>query len=244
MRTPLLLATPVALLLLLTACTAEVPPAPEETYATDPSATETPEPLVPNEIEEDTTLIVRATATAANGAALSLDLQIHQAVPFDDIAAQTLPAAVLADCAGVLTTEQFTAESWGFTRANLTAIPADSSAAWPSDARVEVVPSAAAAYTAGRGILVVEGSPLCTTSKSISTEGRGALSIGIPGDATSHTGWAGQRFGFASTDGVTLTDCSIEVTALGASLGGGIDWVDASTPVSCSTGAAVETQRY
>lgn len=248
MRTRLLPVAAAAVLLTLTACTASAAPQPEptESYAPAPVDETTDEAVVPNEIEPDAVLIVRATATADNGAVLSLEYQVHQSVRWDDVPGQTLPAALVEDCP-ILTPAVFADGKWSFTRTNLTAIPADGSAEWPSTGIVGVLPSAAAVYSSGRGVLASEaasGVPLCETPKTISTAGRGGLAVGIPGDADIFTAWAGQRFGFTALAGVALSECSVELTPLGSSLGGGFGWAPISTADDCSSGATTEAQRY
>lgn len=226
--------------------TAPVPPTPDATVAAAVPDEEEAFPLVPDAMEPDTLLVVRAVATAANGARLSLEYHVHQSVRFDDMAFATLPLGVVEDCSGTLTEAQFSTESWSFTRGNLTAIPTGDTADWPVDARIDVVPSAATVYTAGRGMLAAEVDtvPSCIASKSFVGSGRGALALGIPGDAAGFTAWAGHRFGFATTSGVTFSDCAVELTDLGASLGGGAGWVAVDEATDCSTGPAIESQDY
>lgn len=247
MRTRFLPAASVAVLLALTACTAQDAPQPEptESYAAAPvTDDEAPDDLVPNEIEPDTLLIVRAVATAANGAALSLEFQVHQSTRWDDVPSQTLPAALIEDCAG-LTAEAFADGRWSFTRANLTAIPTAASAGeWPEGAKVGVTPSATSVYAAGRGILATDVEPACETSKSFDEGGRGAIAFGVPGDADRFTAWAGHRYGFEASAGVTLSECSIELTTLGSSLGGGVAWSPLATASACSSGPQVEVAEY
>lgn len=247
MRTRFLPAASVAVLFALTACTGQgtPSPAPEESYAAAPvTDDESTEVVVPNEVEPDTLLIVRAVATAENGAALSLELQVHQSTRWDDVPSQTLPAALIEDCAG-LTAETFSDGKWSFTRANLTAIPtAASTAEWPEDARVGVVPAADAVYASGRGILSTDGEPACETSKSLTEGGRGAIAFGVPGDADRFTAWAGHRYGFDTAAGVTLSECSVELTTLGSTLGGGVGWSPLATASACSTGPQVEVAEY
>jgi len=245
-RIPLFAALPVIAILGLTACTAPAAgPTDDETYVSDSAAPgDTPAPvLTPNPIEADTTLIVRATATAANGSQVGLEMQVHRSIAWDDVASQTLPAALLEDCASLFTGEQFATEQWSFTRVNVTAIPtAASTADWPSDATITLAPSAEFVPVAGRGDLQSAGTnaePLCQRDVFLAGPGRGGLAFGIPGDGTSLTAWAGHTFGFRVA-GADLTDCTSELTAEGGSRGGGSGWTSEITDGACVIGSANE----
>lgn len=243
---------PLAMAIGLTGCTAVTPPT-DETYASASNAPVEPTaPVTPNPIEPDTLLIVRATATAGTGARLALEMQVHQSTAWDDVATQTMPLAMTEDCAGTLDETIYEAGMWSFTRVNVTAIPADASAeVWPVDARVDVQPLASAAPVIGRGFLVGDEAsseaPVCLRDKFFIGTGKGGLALGIAGDAADDgarfTGWADHRFGFNTPDntGVTLSDCTFEVTALGSQLGGAAQSrasvLNAST---CVTGAEHE----
>ena len=246
LRFPIALA--VFSILLLSACTptAAETAEPVETYVSDPSPSESPEALEPNEIEADTTLIVRATATATNGSQLSLELQVHKPTAWDDVAAQTLPAAVVDDCGGLVSLAQFAGEQWSFTRGNLTAIPtAASTSDWPTEAAIGLLPSAASAYLSGRGILTVDtaaGTNLCQQDKSFAGSGSGGFAMGMSADDL--TGWAQHRFGFVAPVGTVLSECTVDVTALGASLGGGSGWINVSDAGACVAGPAIERNEY
>lgn len=230
-RTLLAVAVP-ALVLGLAACSPAATE-PAETFVAGPTPDATPDPaLTPNAIEADTTLIVRATATTEAGASLGLELQVHRSSPWDYVGTQTLPAAIIDDCGEPLNQELFAAETWSFTRANLTAIPVAGSGDWPSDAVVTVAPSAADDAIAGRGILAAE----CGADTSLTSAGRGAISLGIAQDAAAQTGWAARPWGFRAGPGVTLADCTFEVTALGTELGGGAGWAQAVDDATCVTG--------
>jgi hypothetical protein len=235
-------------LVLVSGCTAEPAPLPAETevYASAEATPEDPAVVTPNPVEPDTTLIIRAVATAATGEQLSLEMQVHQGVRWDDVPNQTLPAALIEDCGGTLNAELFASESWSFTRATLTAIPT-AETIWPAAQAISVVPDARAVYASGRGVLASDssnGTPLCEQPKSLSSSGKGGIAIGIPGDAGSFTGWAQHRFGFSVGEGTTLSECSFEITTLGSSLQGGATWAPSSTPTTCSTGPATETAEY
>lgn len=239
------------LLLVLAGCTA--PPSAEPSVAPTPvgAAEVEPQPIpTPGPIEPTTVLVVTATATATDGEQLALELRVVQSTAFDDIGSQTLPAGVLQDCAGLYTEAQFAQGSWSFTRANLYAIPTDASTAdWPVESRISVLPSAASAPMAGRGILAIQeadaATPLCEQEKTFAGYGSGGLAFGIPGDSGTFTAWAGHAYGFTAPAGVTLTECAAQTTELGSTLGGDDPaWttvVDAST---CAIGTLPETAEY
>ncbi len=236
-------AVPLLLVLGLSGCTAAATPAtPDESYAPVPDSATEPTPAVtPNAIEPDMTLRVRATATAANGAQLALDMQVHQASPWDYVGTQSLPDALVEDCGDTLTLELFAAEQWTFTRVNVTAIAnAGSDAEWPADATVSVYPTAETAAIAGRGMLALDpgvATP-CHADKSFSGAGRGAFALGSPGDAGILTAWSAFDFGFG-IEGATLSDCTIEGTDLGAQFGGASGhWATTADDANCVAIAA------
>jgi len=234
-------ALPVLVALALTGCTAE----PEaETYVSAPA--ETPQPtLTPNAVEADTVLVIRALATADNGAQLDLELQVHQSTSWDYAGTATLPAALVDDCAGTLTEDQFATEAWSFTRANLTAIPTGASTAeWPG-IPISIEPSANYAMIAGRELLATPATDtsLCLTSKTFAGAGRGAIAVGIPSDAATLTGWSRHPWGF-SVEGATLSNCTISATTLGGLFGAGTGWTEAADDATCVTGPATQTSEF
>ncbi len=232
-----------AVLVAIAGCTAAAPaPLPTETFVSDPAAVEEPAVLTPNPVDPDTTLIIRAVATADSGETLSLEMHVHQSIRWDDIASQTVPAALVDDCAGTLSAPMFADQSWSFTRATLTAIPPEG-VVWPEAQTISVLPSADSVLVTGRGLLAhaaADSTPLCEQSKFVNGAGRGGLAIGVAGDADIFTRWAQHRFGFTVGEGVTLAECTIELTPLGATLVGGATWAPNSAPGDCSTGPAVE----
>lgn len=243
-RVPLLAALPVVAVLGLSACTAPpAVPVDDETYVSDTAAPEPTTAVTPNPLEPDTTLIVRATATAPNGAQVSLEMQVHRSIPWDDVASQTLPAAILEDCASVYTGAQFASEQWSFTRINVTAIPtATSTADWPTDENITLAPSAEFVPVAGRGDLLSAGTvatPLCQRDVFLPGPGKGGLAFGIPGDGTLLTAWSGHTFGFR-TGGAVLSDCTSELTNEGSARGGGSGWTAVIDDGACVIGLPSE----
>jgi len=237
-------AIPVVIVLGLSACAAQ-PTGPSETFAPVPPTAVEPAPAITaNPIEPDTLLIVRATATASTGAALALEMQVHQSKAFDDVANQTLPGALIDDCGATLNADLFASQAWSFTRANITAIPTSSSTVeWPAATTISVEPSADFAMISGRGSLATDTATPCHLSKSFAGPGRGALSMGIAGDSGTFTAWTGHSWGFA-IEGATLSDCSFETTALGTQLGGDTNWIKAIDDSTCVVGPATQVQAY
>lgn len=246
-----LLALPLVGLAALTGCTAPAAePIVDETYVSDTAepSDEPSAPITPNPIEPDTTLIVRATATASTGAQLDLELQVHRSVRWDDVANQTLPAALLQDCASLYTGALFADEQWSFTRVNLTAIPsASSTGEWPENAQIVASPSAEFVPVAGRGDFLSLGTastPLCQRDKYLVGAGKAGLAFGIPGDGAALLAWAQHQYGISVSE-ATLTACSVEVTSLGQSAGAGVaGWVTVSDDENCLAGAAEETSVF
>ena len=245
-----------ALVMSLSACGTTGPASPDalETFVPVPSdAVDTPEAIAENAIEPDTTLVVSATATADNGAQLRVQLQVHKSTAWDDIAAQTLPAALTADCGSSLTKDVFAAGLWSFTRANLTSIPVGSTP-WPAQSPIRLSPSAQFVKVAGRGMLAPAASAgaTCTTDKQFAGAGKGAMAVGIAGDVLGAgasgalTRWALHSWGFAASGpGVTISDCTFQVTELGAAQGGGAaSWAAVTDAQRCITGAATDTSEY
>ncbi|GGK96150.1 hypothetical protein GCM10007382_15540 [Salinibacterium xinjiangense] len=244
-RTPLFVAP---LLLLLAGCTAAPAPTPtplpEESNVSAPTPDETPLAKAPGEVEADTTLIVKTTATAANGAQLALEMRVHQPIPFDDVANQTLPGAFVESCGATYNADLFAAEAWSFARANISAVPtAASTADWPTDATLKVEPTPGGVPVVvpvvGRGMLreAADATAPCSDAKSFSTMGNGAIALGVKGDSGTFRGWTSQRFGFTAAASVTFSDCSFVLTDLGTKFGGGDDaWSSVSDGGSCTIG--------
>jgi hypothetical protein len=243
MRTHTPLATAAPLLLLLAGCTAAPAAPPEdETYV---SAPETPDAApaaeAPGAVEADTTLIVRTTATAANGAQLALEMRVHQPIVFDDIANQTLPGAFVESCGATYNADLFAAEAWSFARANISAVPtAASTSEWPLGSAIVVVPTPGSMPIVGRGMLREDPAALapCLDAKSFAMQGNGAIAFGIAGDSGTFRGWVSHRYGFSAASGVTFSECTFELTAVGGQFGGGEGWSSVADVSDCSIGAS------
>jgi hypothetical protein len=247
-RTPLFALTlSLASVAALSGCTA-TPPAP---VVTDPAAVVAPEAspsLAPNPPEADSILWVRAVATASNGAELSLEAMLHRAVSYEYPGSQTMNQIIIDDCGATLTNAIIYADTWSINRMNVTAIPPEGSAEWPTDARVDFRPTGDAVYAASRGVIQADpstGDLACTQDKYLAGAGRGAIAVGLPGDTidldTFSNGWTRHTWGFTAPAGVTLSECTFEVTDLGREYGGGpADWVEVADASSCYVGPASE----
>lgn len=247
-QVPLLL-TPALALLALTACTAPGQAGPEPEVAATASNSPVVEPLASPTLsprDADAALFVRATATASNGAQLSLELQVHQAYSWDYGGTQTMPAAVVTDCGGSLTEAMIEDGQWSFVRANVSALPVVGTPDWPADEPISLSPDADFAYSSARGMVTADnssGPSLCTQTKLFSGPGNGAIAVAISGDAAL-TGWASHAFGFR-TGAAVLSDCASEVTDVGRQYGAesgawGMDLDDKT----CVVGAPTEAKEY
>ncbi len=227
----------------LTACTTTPTPVEPESFVPGPEvstdvATPTPIPR-----EASAVMFLRATATASTGAQLELELQLNQSFPWDYVGTQTLPAAMVADCAGELSQEIFAAEQWSFARMNVAALSASGSTDWPDDEQIDLRPSAEFAYSSGRGILdniTAAGNAKCRMDKFFSAAGNGGMAVAFPADASSLTSWVEYTYGFETT-GVTLSNCSIEVTDLGRQYGAESEsWATIMSETTCAAGTNAE----
>lgn len=227
---------------MLSACTGDVPADP--TQSPSSPIVPSPEAVTPNPIEADTMLLIRATATAENGAQVSLEYQVHQPIPWDDVAGASMPEIMAEACGDVLSLDRFKNERWSFTRSNVTALSPPGASDWPADATIEIRPSPGPGFVVGRGFLVDAGgaASTCLQTKVFTATGRGGMALGLPGDALESggfTGWAQQSYGFRITSpGVILSDCTVELFQLGRDLGGGSgSWTTDAHDTSCLAGA-------
>ena len=230
------------------------------TAAIEPSPTSTateavPEPnpsLTRDPADADAVLFIRVTATAANGAQLDIETQIHRSSAFDYLGTEQLNKILIEDCGALFTEGIFAADAWSFTRGNTTAIPTPgNSTPWPAEAAITALPLAQFAYLGGRGMFQntpPAGILACQQDKFFTSEGRGATVIGIPNDTidqqTFNNKWALHRWGISAPAGVTLSNCSFELTPLGAQYGGGVNWIESADAANCSTGPASETATF
>jgi hypothetical protein len=170
----------------LSGCVGQAPARPSAIPSETVAQPEPAPSLTRNPAEPDSMLWVRATATAANGAQLSLEGMVHRPVSYAYPGTQTINANMIDDCGATLTNAILAANAWSLTRMNTTAIPpVSSTVAWPDNARIDFRPLADNVYMSSRGIVqsdATTGELLCTQNKYLVGAGRGALFVGIPGD--------------------------------------------------------------
>jgi hypothetical protein len=203
-------------------------------------------------------LVVTATATADNGAALDLTMTVHKATAWNDSAAADRPAVMTGVCEGYLDASVYEANLWSFLAVDVTAT-AEGAATWPADKRIRLFPTFNDDVALASGGFLVEdpnvdmATPHCQRDRYIYEAGVGSLIAGIQGDtdevaaAGNFTRWANQLYGFvgrevagqsAADAGITISNCSFLVTPAGAELNGGADWwSDHSDESNCYTGS-------
>lgn len=231
--------------------------------STSPSPTATPGLAAPqpapsasltrNPPEPDSMLWIRAIATAANGASLSLEAMVHRPLSYAYPGSQTMNTIMIDDCGATLTNAILTANSWSLTRMNTTAIPpTELGPDWPSDAKIYLRPSAKSTYMSARGMILSDattGGLACNQDKYFVGAGKGAFVAGIPGDTIDldhfHNGWSQRTWGFTAPSGVTLSNCSFEMTDLANQYGvGNAGWIEVKDPHNCYVGPANELPVY
>ena len=200
-------------------------------------------------VAPDVTMVIKAIAKATNGSEMAVEMRVRQSVPVDDIGSHTVPDALISACGPVISPATFATDGWSFTRANVSAT--SSSGKWPADARINLQPSATKVPIASMSFLSeasgADGAVQCRLDKYFASNGKGAVSIGLPHDAQSNgkqfTGWASHSFGFTAGAGVTFSGCSIQVTQNGERLGGsGIS--QTSTASDCINSISSERSVY
>jgi len=226
--------------LILAACASTPAPSPTPSQSLDMPIPEAIGPML-NPIDEDATLVLTTTATAANGAALTLQMQVHRATSWDDIANQAMPDALVADCPDRYSLNELSSDQWAFTRVQVAIISVAGSADWPAEAAAEVRPRTSSDPVVARGDnITLTGSDtdsLCDRSTLITGPGNFGLALGIAGDAPAWVGWTRHGFGFVSQSAV-LSECSIEVTAVGVEQGAQSGaWSERVDDTHCVAGA-------
>lgn len=241
------IALPLLVGLGLVGCSTAVP---ADTVAAVPAG---PNPsATANAIEADDVLLISAIATAGNGSKLTLASQVHLAIPFDDIAGQTLPKAMIGDCGANLTAHILQAQAWSFTRVNTSAMAVDGTAAWPTDTRLAIHPSTAYVPISGRGMFQSDnttGTDACHQEKYFTGSGNGGIAVGIPGDAVDDasrfTRWSAHSYGYVAPAGVTLSDCTFQVLDLGKKYGAAAaGWTMRQDASACIIGPTAETASF
>jgi hypothetical protein len=250
-RNALVIASLAVPLILLSGCT---PPAPTPT--SPPVATDEPSAPVENPLPEDALLEVTATATADNGAALSLRSVVHKSLAWDDPAAASLADLMSQVCDGSLENSVYDDQLWSFTKIDIFATPVDGTPAWPGDRPVHLLPYAGTDAIAADAIVVDDenvdiATPFCVRDKYLFGAGEGTIVLGLAGDtdevtaAGNFTRWANTSYGFsvgeaqqsAADIGVTITDCTYAVSLLGKEFGGQNEsWEFGGSDSYCSVG--------
>lgn len=234
----------------LAGCTPAAP-APSPT----PSASDAPAPSAPVShppvlapLPGDAVLGVSAVATDPDGAALQLTAIVHRSVAWDSPEGAPLAAMMTAGCAGALDDSVYAADLWSFAVIDVSATELDGG--WAAGPEIAVHPTSEFLALASDGALVelaaTPETPHCDRSRVLTGAGSGRLVVGFRGDtdavgaAGNFTRWANHRYGFGVASGLTLSECSVVVTELGASLGGGADtWSTVDTATECTTGTGL-----
>lgn len=256
-RSVLALAVP---FLLLSACAPAAPAESPEPPSPSPTETEFTGGVA-IELPEDGLMGMHATLTALTGATLELTMIVHRSIPATDPEATADVAAVEAWCSGELEAAIMTDQGYTLTTVDVSATPG--SGDWPAGTSVLLYPVAweRASLTATGDLQQLQPSdasegeyiPHCLTPVTLAGPGAGTILVAIPGDVDGDEdgtpplgGWSHNLFGADSTlpggtlSGVTFSNCYIEVSDLGASLGAGTTpgwntWFD--DPTYCSVGS-------
>jgi hypothetical protein len=240
LRLATLAATPLLLVAVLTACGpgAGSPP-PDEPEAPAPE-----EPAVPIvAIPEDAVIVVTAAATASNGAVMDISVIAHSPNPFSADGAADDWAATTAWCVGEIDDSIIADQGYSFTTVDVTATTREGD--WPDDTPLLLAPLPYFDATLATGGDLVQtnqpslpgqtaGSvPHCAQPALLLGPGSGQLFVGIPGDVDGDAsgtpslgGWANRKYGVNThvpgddqAAAVTFSECTVQITDLGASLG-------------------------
>ena len=212
------------------------PPKPTETV-TAPEEEAAPLP-------EDAVLGLTGTATAANGAVLTISVVVLASAPWDSSLGAPRSIATAANCDGELDASVFDSQAWSFNQVDVTATLGEGSPAWPADLPIQILPIPEGSgpgpshTSAGEIVQVAKPSPdpandpgyyvpHCLQNTFLNGPGSGSVYLGFEGDAGALTAWANSYYG-VTFDGfgeptppsaVSLTDCTQQVTPLGVSSG-------------------------
>ena len=238
----------IATLLLLAACgnpgsgtTASAGASGSASASASASATPTaaPAPSAPA-APADAVLVITATVTSTSGSVMHLSETVLKSLAWNDPAAADRAALMSQVCAGALDDTVYSANLWSFAKIQVTA---KADGAWPTDGSrdIQLEPFAQYLAVATDGYpmndpYAAADTPFCKTDKYLRGPGSGTAVVGFQGDtdavgaAGGFTKWANHRYGFSAKEvatqtpadtGMTVSDCSITVTPLGMSLGGG-----------------------
>ncbi len=248
----------IPLALLLTAC---IPPTPAPTPE---ASSEAPAPPAPEPLAEDVVMVVNATATADNGAVLDLSLTVHRSLAWDDPAAASRADLMTSVCNGGLDASVYEQGLWSFSSIDFEAIEREGTA-WPTGHRLFLLPNSSYVNVATDGFPIDDdevdaATPDCRRDKFFEGPGSGTVVVNFAGDsdefsaAGNFTNWANHNYGFsvvrvssqsAADVGITLSDCSYEVTDAGLDLNGDADWWSSHvTDTRCVFGSDQEEVDY
>lgn len=234
------------LALILTACSTADPAPSDET---PPDASAPPAPDADNAV-----LTVQTRATAPDGAALDLRMQVSRSLDALDPEAEEWRSTLTSACGpDFITDEILDIEGWGLVRIDVTA-EAVGDGAWPEDLPISLVSAprgelGAAAVAASGDSFATPVDPAgelgpCLVEQQLTGTGDGYLVLGIRGDFLETEGifWNGYRYGFSSlifgeANGVEFSECAIEKTALGEELAAPeVGFSEQADATECSAG--------
>lgn len=273
MRPTLLTALAVVpLVLLLSACAPGEPTPSPSTPAANPapSATPTPSATLAGKpaaapLDADVVMAVYGTATADNGAVLDVTMTVHKSTAWNNSSAADRPAQMTAACAGYLDDDVYAAQIWSFAKIDFVAALREGTPAWPSKHRLFITPSGGFVPIATSGFPVDDdevdsATPRCKRDKFFEGAGTGTIIAGFPGDtdaagaAGNFTKWANHNYGFvasrvqaqtAASVGITVSECTWNVTELGASLNGDAAWWNSYVDdTHCVNGSLTEDPEF
>ena len=243
----------IPLVLVLSACNPGEPE-PTSTPGDKPTSTITPKPtssvVAEEPLPDDALLLVRATATADNGAVMNIRMTVHRSLAWSTPEGASMGDVMSTSCAGALDASIYQDQLWTFTALDVDA-ELQGTTPWPTDQRLYTFPSAEYVAQAITDYPfdddVDGGTPHCKRDKFFERPGFGTVVLGLPGDtdevsaAGQFTRWANHSYGIAAPGGVILSDCSSLVTTAGEALHGGADWWSSEVSASaCRYGALSE----
>lgn len=230
MRTRVLAAVVVPLVLLLTACDPPAPgPSPSGPDAS-PTESTSPDPIV---LPENAVLALTAVATTADGATADVTVIVHAPVAFDSEDAEVARATTLAWCSGEVDADVLAAQDVRFTVVDVAVEPRTGD--WPADPLlVFPSPDSSAGSTLAvspglRQVEALEGGgegeyvPHCLQPAVLDGAGGGTAYLGVAG---SGTGWTLHDYGVSATlpgdlgaSTIVFSECQATVTELGEQFG-------------------------
>lgn len=240
-----------AVAVLVTGCAS----APSTGPSATPTAPELPSPSATP--AESIVLSIDTVATAPDGAALDIAVDVHRSFDASDPKAAELRTALTDACGpDFVSDETLDDESWGLVRIDVAA-ETSGEANWPVALALSLVTAprgepGAAAIAASAGPFVTPTDPAgelgpCLVDQHLVGPGEGYLVLGIRHDYASQDAegllWNGYRYGvsamiFGETMDVTFSECLIEKTPLGEELAAPeIGYEEQASTTECTAGA-------